>query len=223
MVETDDKMVHILQNLEDNNSSNSQKLLKKEQILHQSIMDFSIPDFFKEQKLDKKKTLIVGNLPYYITSPILRMFFGNGQQSFSAGIFMVQEEVGQKIKHNAQKKSFLRRLVNYAYEVYYLKTVAADSFSPAPKVKSCLVSFSPKKKTNIPNIDFDELYHLLDQISGFKRKTLGRIQKLLSKKNVTITINPQLSAKRIEELSWKDMEIIFLENKANLHIVGREI
>ena len=82
VVETDEKMIKILQDSEN-------IALEKQQIIHQSIMDFSIPDFFKKQKLDTNKTLIVGNLPYYITSPILRMFFGNGKQDFAAGIFMV--------------------------------------------------------------------------------------------------------------------------------------
>jgi 16S rRNA A1518/A1519 N6-dimethyltransferase RsmA/KsgA/DIM1 with predicted DNA glycosylase/AP lyase activity len=46
------------------------------------------------KKIDTKKTLVVGNLPYYITSPILRKFFADaGQQKFAGGLFMLQDEV----------------------------------------------------------------------------------------------------------------------------------
>ena len=34
---------------------------------------------------------------------------------------MLQDEVGQKLRHDAKKKSYLWRLINYAYEVTYLK------------------------------------------------------------------------------------------------------
>jgi hypothetical protein len=34
---------------------------------------------------------------------------------------MVQDEVGQKIKHDAKKKSYLWWLLNFAYDVTYLK------------------------------------------------------------------------------------------------------
>jgi 16S rRNA A1518/A1519 N6-dimethyltransferase RsmA/KsgA/DIM1 with predicted DNA glycosylase/AP lyase activity len=37
-----------------------------------------------EVEIKEEKTLIVGNLPYYITSPILRKFFGKGNISSDA-------------------------------------------------------------------------------------------------------------------------------------------
>jgi 16S rRNA A1518/A1519 N6-dimethyltransferase RsmA/KsgA/DIM1 with predicted DNA glycosylase/AP lyase activity len=37
--------------------------------------------------------LIVGNLPYYITSPILRKFFADEKNNCAGGIFMIQKEV----------------------------------------------------------------------------------------------------------------------------------
>jgi 16S rRNA A1518/A1519 N6-dimethyltransferase RsmA/KsgA/DIM1 with predicted DNA glycosylase/AP lyase activity len=52
---------------------------------------------------------------------------------------MVQDEVLQKLRSDAGKKSYLYWILNYAYEVQYLKTVPAKAFSPAPKVKSCLI------------------------------------------------------------------------------------
>lgn len=212
VVETDEKMIQILEQLEIDKQDDKKKLLKKEQIIHQSILDFSIPDFFEKQKLDSNKTLIVWNLPYYITSPILRMFFWNWKQDFAAGIFMIQQEVGEKISYDAHKKSFLRRLLNYTYDVKYLKTIPARAFSPPPKVKSCLISLTPKIKSSIPDIDFDKLYMTLDLISGFKRKTLWRIEKLLKKRDIIMKIPEYIQKKRLEELDRQAMSVILLEN-----------
>ena len=103
------------------------------------ILDVDVEKFLKENNIDSKKTLVVGNLPYYITSPILRKFFGNGMQNFAGGFFMVQDEVAQKLDIHAKKKSYLWWLLNCLYTVTYAKTVPAKCFKPAPKVKSALI------------------------------------------------------------------------------------
>ena len=156
----------------------------------------------------KDKTFVVGNLPYYITSPILRKFFWSGMGEFSGWLFMVQDEVWEKLRFDANKKSYLYRILNYAYEVNYLKTVPAKAFSPAPKVKSCLIWLI--KKDNIPKIPFNELIKFLDLFSPYSRKTLSKISKMLSKKWVSFVIPENLSNKRLEELSWTQLEEIFV-------------
>ena len=156
----------------------------------------------------KDKTFVVWNLPYYITSPILRKFFWSGMGEFSGWLFMVQDEVWEKLRFDASKKSYLYRILNYAYEVNYLKTVPAKAFSPAPKVKSCLIWLT--KKDKIPNITFNELIKFLDLFSPYSRKTLSKISKMLSKKWVSFVIPENLSNKRLEELNWTQLEEIFI-------------
>lgn len=93
---------------------------------------------FANHCLVPEQTLVVGNLPYYITSPILRLFFADHTR-FPAGVFLLQEEVAQKIRRDAQKKSYLRWLVNRTHRVRYAFTVKAGSFSPPPKVVSAVI------------------------------------------------------------------------------------
>jgi len=47
------------------------------------VLDIDVEKLLQEKKIDSKKTLLVGNLPYYITSPILRKFFAEGQGNFA--------------------------------------------------------------------------------------------------------------------------------------------
>jgi len=54
--------------------------------------------------------------------------------------------------------------------------VPAKCFSPAPKVKSCLVRCT--KKAKIENIDPNALETFLNFFSSYSRKTLGRIAKM---------------------------------------------
>lgn len=157
----------------------------------------------------KNQTFVVWNLPYYITSPILRMFFWDGKGEFAGWLFMVQDEVWQKLRFDAGKKSYLYWILNYDYEVQYLKTVPAKAFSPAPKVKSCLIWLV--KKNEVPNIQFGELIRFLDLFSPYSRKTLWKISKMISKKWGSFVIPENLSNKRLEELDRVSLEQLFID------------
>lgn len=158
-------------------------------------------------KEKRKETLVVGNLPYYITSPILRKFFEEGD--FPWGVFLVQKEVAEKLASTATKKSYLRRLINYGYEVTYEFTVGADAFDPPPRVESAVISLREKiKDKRLQNINFWRMIVFLDAISGLKRKTLGKIWKMRTEKLEWFELPNELKWKRSEELVWDDIERI---------------
>ncbi len=136
---------------------------------------------------------------------------------------MIQKEVADKIKHDAEKKSFLWWLLNYHYDVLYLKTVPAKAFSPKPKVQSSIISLRRKKDT--PGCAYPQMKMILERISMYKRKTLGKSRKMAYKsqndvddneKNANILrldgyayqLPENLAGKRIEELSRDDMDLI---------------
>lgn len=175
-------------------------------IIWWDVLDSNLDEF----KWIKDETFVVGNLPYYITSPILRKFFWSWMGEFAGWLFMVQDEVWEKLRFDADKKSYLYWILNYAYEVQYLKTVPAKAFSPAPKVKSCLVWLI--KKDRRPNISFDELIRFLDLFSPYSRKTLWKISKMVNKKWDNFNIPEHFESKRLEELDWNQIEEIIHQN-----------
>lgn len=93
---------------------------------------------------------------------------------------MIQHEVAEKIQTDTQKKSFLRRLINYNYDIKYLKGVPAKCFKPAPKVKSAIIQLTAKNEKT--KIDFEKVKIFLDEYAAFSRKTLGAISTMLAKK-----------------------------------------
>lgn len=180
--------------------------LKIKNIILWDVLEIDVEKILEKEKLKSAKTLVVWNLPYYITSPILRKFFANWNSKFPWGIFMLQNEVWEKIKFDAKKKSYLRWLLNYWYDVIYLKMVPAKAFSPAPKIKSCLIQLTIK--TEQVKINWNSLIDFLDLYSGFSRKTLWAIEKILIKQNKhKFQIPENLWKKRMEEISrseiWK--------------------
>ena len=125
---------------------------------------------------------------------------------------MVQDEVGQKLRSDAKKKSYLRRLLNYSCDVVYLKGVPAKCFKPIPKVKSCLIQLTIKSE-QLP-IPFERVVEFLELFAPFSRKTLGAIQKMIKKKSdISFDIPILLSSKRLEELSWDDLITILSRNE----------
>ncbi len=178
--------------------------LEEVRVIHADVLDVDISEELKKREQTPQKTLVVGNLPYYITSPILRKFFGEGQQDYVGGVFMVQKEVADKLCSDAQKKSYLWWIINFAYDVIYLKTVPAKAFSPAPKVTSALIEL--RRKHEKPNINFEKLLDFLEGFAPYSRKTLGAIATMLRKKqNKDRTIPEWLKGKRLEELEWWDI------------------
>jgi len=211
VIEKDEKMVKLLEEKIYTNEK-LKTWLVLENIINTDVLDFDFQQIITEKKLNPNQTLIVGNLPYYITSPILRKFFGYGKQEFVGWVFLIQNEVAEKIITKAKKKSYLRRLLNQKYDVKYLKWIPPRAFKPAPKVKSAVIQLTKNNK-NL-QIEFDDLQNFLDIFAPFSRKTLWKIQKMQEKKQIRQIPNiPDfLKKKRLEELEWKEMEEI-LRNK----------
>lgn len=187
-------------------------LTKHHKNLHIHYQD--VLEFNEKQIMHQKKHLIVGNLPYYITSPILRKFFWSTQALRWGGVFLIQKEVAEKIVATAPKKSFLRWLINYAYRVEYCFSVPPKAFNPPPKVTSAVIRLSPKKNDDIPTLSYENMLIFLDQYSPYKRKTLWASSKIVAKlakkrdsDEVMFDITP-FAEKRLEELWWEEMDKI---------------
>lgn len=179
--------------------------LAEQQIIFWDVLEQNLAELLREREVNAEDAIVVGNLPYYITSPIFKHLFWKEDPDFLWGFFMIQDEVGEKIRSDAKKKSYLWRLVNRGYWVEYIKTVPAKCFSPAPKVKSCLLRFTKKEKTE--SVAYSALEAFLNHFAPYSRKTLGKIAKMREKKGKSdYQIPPELQGKRLEELSWEDLE-----------------
>lgn len=171
------------------------------QIVWWDVLKADIEKIFSEKNLKPEEVLVFWNLPYYITSPIIRRFFEN--QNFGFGIFLIQKEVAEKLETKAKKKSYLWWLINFSHNIFYKKTVWKKSFTPAPKVDSVIIYLEKKESENI---EFSKLKNFLDIVSPYKRKTLWKIWKMVWEKWWEfVNIFSKNETKRLEELTWKDI------------------
>ena len=181
--------------------------LEPNQIIFWDVLEQDIENLLESRGIKEDEAIAVWNLPYYITSPIFKHLFRKKEPKLLGWFFMIQDEVGDKIKSDAKKKSYLWWLVNRAYTVEYVKMIPAKCFSPAPKVKSCLMRFIKKEQPE--NVSYDKLEEFLNLFSPYSRKTLGKISKMIEKKwNWSYKIPENLQMKRLEELGWNDLWLI---------------
>ncbi len=104
---------------------------------------------------------VVANIPYYITSPILRYFMRAGKRP-ELMIIMMQEEVARDVTAPAGKMGFLAISMRLFSNPEIILRVPAASFHPVPKVDSAVVKFNmlPAPALQVDDIDgFLELVH----------------------------------------------------------------
>lgn len=87
-----------------------------------------------------RRNVIAGNLPYYITSPLVRRALA-ARASFETAVFLVQKEVAERIAARKGSKgySYLSALCRLYSEPELLFSVKPGSFRPPPKVDSAVV------------------------------------------------------------------------------------
>lgn len=166
-----------------------------DKVIHSDVLQRDMTAFMQQNNTKLQDCMIVWNLPYYITSPILRKFFATWQaQSIPCGICMIQKEVADKIVTWANKISYLGRLLQYGYDIHISKTVPPKAFRPAPKVHSAVIVLQAKEK--LPDISFVQLVAFLEIFAPYSRKTLAKINKMTWQH---YTIGPTLWSLRLED------------------------
>lgn len=96
---------------------------------------------FDIAKIGRAKNIkVVGNLPYYITTPVIEWLVEN-QKSVSLAVVMVQREVAGRMLAGPGTKDYgsLSCYVQYHMKVEHMHTVSRTCFYPAPGVDSALI------------------------------------------------------------------------------------
>lgn len=113
---------------------------------------------------------IAGNLPYYITSPIVDRFL-RLDRSFPVAVFLMQWEVAQRLlaKPHSRDYGYLTVATRTVCQVDLVRKVPPTAFSPPPKVDSAAVRLTRRQELTP---DLPALLQFVSRCFTHKRKTL---------------------------------------------------
>ena len=177
--------------------------------LNKDILKFDI------EKLNIKNSIILGNLPYNISSQILVKIIKNKKwpPNFSDVIFMFQKELGEKILGKYPSNNYGRISILTNYRLYALNKfyVSHNCFFPRPKVDSVVIHFKPIKKTNFKIKNISTLEKITNILFSNKRKMINKnIKKILNEDKVKMigNLNLELRPSKIEpDIYYKIAEL----------------
>lgn len=123
--------------------------------------------------------VLVGNVPYYITTPIL--FHALAPPRADRAVYLVQREVAQRLVARPGTKEYGALTVNVAAvaRAETLFGVPAGAFAPPPKVESAVVRITPLA-TPVVAADEEQPFRVLVQSAfGMRRKQMRRVVRSL--------------------------------------------
>lgn len=146
--------------------------------LNQDILKLDLYQLRDERLGSAGKWKVVGNLPYYISSPILD-HLGEHCGVINCAVIMLQAEVADRLRAQAGSKEYgvLTLMVQLHFVVEELFSVHPSAFFPRPKVNSKVLQLIPHQTPLISASDRPAFISLVKQAFSQRRKTLANCLK----------------------------------------------
>jgi 16S rRNA (adenine1518-N6/adenine1519-N6)-dimethyltransferase len=146
---------------------------------------------------------VIGNLPYYISSPILMHLFAHSAVVDRA-VLMVQREVAERVvaPPGTSDYGLLSAITQMHAGVEQLFTLPPEAFDPAPKVYSTVFRLTMRSRFEELGVEPEGFLSFLRQIFAQKRKTLTNNLRAagytgLDQAFDTCKIDPQIRAEAL--------------------------
>ena len=139
----------------------------------------------------------LGNLPYNISGPFF-FHLAAAYESIQQGVFMIQQEVAQRLISPPGNKNYgiLSVLLGYGFVVSLEFRVGAGAFYPPPKVTSAVVTLTQRSHRHPTIKSWTNFCFLVKQAFGQRRKMLRNTLSFMES-----YLPEDLKQRRAEELS----------------------
>ena len=183
-------------------------------IVNKDVLKANVNDEINNYFDSKHHLKLVANLPYYITTPILKNFL-QSDLPIEKMVVMMQKEVAQRLTAKPGDKEYgsLSVVVQYKMDTKIEFDVSAKVFVPRPKVDSAIVSLTPHNAWPVrPDDDKDffktvhgcfmhrrkNLWNNMQGLYGKKPDIKAKIQEVLD----TLQIDPHIRPERLSVLDF---------------------
>jgi 16S rRNA (adenine1518-N6/adenine1519-N6)-dimethyltransferase len=182
------------------------------QIIKSDILKFDLAKFLQDNKI-KQKIKVIGNIPYYISSPIIEHLIGY-RQVISNVFITVQKEFGRRMQAVPGSKEYgsFSCFVQYYCECKIIFEIKRNSFKPAPNVDSCFLSLKFREEPAVVVQDTAMFFKIIRTAFNQRRKTLrnslegflprDKLEQFFDATGINKNIRPEdLSLKQFASLS----------------------
>ena len=166
-IEIDGKLIPILEE--------TLKSFPNIEIIHQDILKIDLNELI-QQKLEEKQlkhVKIVGNLPYYIPTPIIMKLLEEKANAESITV-MMQKEVAERLmaKPGTKACGAITAAVQYYATVTEVLQVPKEAFIPPPKVDSAVLRLDLRAEPPVEITEEAVFFEMIKASFGQRRKTL---------------------------------------------------
>lgn len=143
-------------------------------IINEDILKADIATYVHQHLADCDKIMVVANLPYYITTPILLNLM---QQTLPIDgyVVMMQKEVGERLNAQVGTKAYgsLSIVAQYYTETSKVLTVPKSVFLPPPNVDSIVVKLMKREALQVQVDNENDFFKLTKAAFSQRRKTIN--------------------------------------------------
>ncbi|MFZ4774959.1 MAG: 16S rRNA (adenine(1518)-N(6)/adenine(1519)-N(6))-dimethyltransferase RsmA [Terrimicrobiaceae bacterium] len=184
------------------------------EVVHADALDFDL-----RQLWGRGPVKIVGNLPYYVSTPLISKFTSPLSPA-SRLVLTLQLELARRLNAEPRTKDYgaMTVCVNRRWKASFLRKLPGSVFFPAPKVDSAVIALDRRPPASVSPLDEKAFYSLVRRGFSERRKQLRNlIPELKARwKEVTAELGVPETV-RAEELSlaqWESLTNIALPSAA---------
>ncbi|MGE7921006.1 16S rRNA (adenine(1518)-N(6)/adenine(1519)-N(6))-dimethyltransferase RsmA [Viridibacillus sp. NPDC093762] len=152
-------------------------------VVHSDILKANVAEELSSEFAKYKDIMVVANLPYYVTTPILLKLLME-KLPIRGMVVMMQKEVADRISANPGTKAYgsLSIAIQYYMKAEVVMTVPKTVFMPQPNVDSAVIRLTRHAEPPVHVIDEEFLFEVSRSSFAQRRKTiLNNLQSQLPK------------------------------------------
>jgi 16S rRNA (adenine1518-N6/adenine1519-N6)-dimethyltransferase len=141
------------------------------EIIERDVLELNLAD------VAATEFLLVGNVPYYITTPIL--FHALQPPRPMRAVYLVQREVAERVVAPPGSRTYGALSVNVQgfARAELVGRVGAGSFRPPPSVESAILRITPRELAVVPEQMERDFRSLVQDAFGLRRKQMRRVAR----------------------------------------------
>jgi 16S rRNA (adenine1518-N6/adenine1519-N6)-dimethyltransferase len=135
-----------------------------------------------DKSIREKKVKVFGNIPYYISSPIIERLAAF-RKKITAAYITVQKDFALRVVAAPGSKRYgsFSCFVQYHFKPSILFNISRGCFNPVPKVDSAFLELIPRKKPPVAVADEERLFRIIRAAFNQRRKILrNSLSKVVS-------------------------------------------